>query len=252
MDSRRDFSSMSRNLPPILIAVVLLVSACQPRQTTPDIQSIVATGRAGTVQARTLATMVSATYTAIAIPTAAAGLAARPADKQAPATAPTAASTQDTCPSSSDGKTAYIDRQEGYCFLYPEDFFVDKPAVGTVVFLGAALDSSPEPLRAYITITNRGPVSGRTLDEIATSLWRESRNPYHVSNIRLGGQDALMAEGLVIGEKDIKSRQIFFTHNGSVYLITFSPVDPAEAYAKAMPDIQRFWDLATSTFMFIK
>ncbi len=238
-----------------LLLICILVSACQPRQAVQtaealDIHAIVATSMAGTQQARSLATIVAATFAAIA--------AAPGASREtlpgptAPASATGTSVPPGACTGGEPGKTPYIDAQEGYCFLYPEDFFVARPGAGIVEFLGKPLDNNPDPIRARINITRKEPVGGRTLDEIAASLWQDSRNPYRLSNIQLGGQDALVAENLVMGEADWKTKQLFFTHNSSVYLVTFSPVDTGAPYAKALPDIQRFWDLAIPSFRFIQ
>ncbi len=116
--------------------------------------------------------------------------------------------------------------------------------------MGPALDKSSQPLRAYINILRKERVNGRTLDEIALDIWKDSRSTYHLSNIQLGGQDALAAEGLQIGEAGWKVKQVLITHNGFVYLISLSPFDSTPPFDSALPDAQRFWNLAASSFAF--
>lgn len=240
----------------ILCIVTLLVSslanACRPAPTStgPNIDDIVATGRAGTQHAWTLGTMVSATQAALGgqAPTIPPPASTPP---PAPVTVPADAVSGDPCQQNGAGdRRSYVDEREGFCLFYPGDFFVNKPAAGIVEFLGPALDKSAQPLRAYISISRRERVSGRTLDEIALNVWKEPRGVYRMSNITLGGQDALVADDLVIGEAGWKVRQVIYTHGGFIYLISLSPVDSTPPFDAALPDIQRFWDLAVPSFTF--
>lgn len=231
----------------ILLACAAL-AACRPTPAapTPNIHELVATGRAGTQYAWTLDTMVAATQGALAGP---AQTPTPPGGEAASAPEPAAAS-ENPCAGSQPGKRAYVDENHGFCLFYPEDFFVNKPLNGGVEFLGPALDQSSQPLRAYINITRQESVNGRTLDELARDVWKESQGAYRLSNIRLGGQDALVAEDLQIGEAGWKVKQVLFTHNGSIYLISLSPVDPTPPFSSVLPDIQRFWDMAIPSFTY--
>lgn len=240
----------------VLCIVTLLVSglanACRPAPTStvPNIDDIVATGKAGTQYAWTLGTMVSATQAALAgqAPTL---LPPASTPSPAPATAPADAAPGDPCQRSGAGdRRSYVDEREDFCLFYPGDFFVNKPAAGIVEFLGPALDKSAQPLRAYISISRKERVSGRTLDEIALSEWKEPRGVYHMSNITLGGQDALVADDLVVGEATWKVKQVIYTHGGFIYLISLSPVDSTPPFDIVLPDIQRFWDVAIPSFTF--
>jgi hypothetical protein len=234
------------------LLVSSLANACRPApaSTGPNIDDIVATGRAGTQHAWTLGTIVSATQAALAgqaqtLPPPTRTL------PPAPATVPADAALGDPCHENGKGdRRSYVDEREGFCLFYPGDFFVNKPAAGTVEFLGPALDKSAQPLRAYISVSRKERVSGRTLDEIALSVWKEPRGAFRMSNITLGGKDALVADDLVIGEAGWKVKQVIYTHGGFVYLISLSPVDSTPPYDGALPDIQRFWDLAIPAFTF--
>lgn len=236
----------------ILFAAVLLTAllstACHPAAPSgPDINDLVATGMVGTRQAWAVGTIVSATNAALAA--RAAPPAPQAASTLTPEPLPTA---EDPCSSRGGGKLSYADSGVGYCLFYPDDFFVNKPVGGGVEFLGPALDKTNQPLRAYISIDYKEPVQGRTLDEIALSVWKEARPGYRISNIQLGGQDALVADGLLLNNNRWIIRQVLFTHNALVYLITLSPVDEKEPYAQAMPDVSRFWEMVKGSFLFKK
>ncbi len=237
----------------ILFALVWLASglaACRPAPAspTPDIGDVVATGMAGTLHARTLGTIVSATQAALAGKTQ---TAPPPSIPSPSAPAAQAAAPEDPCTAGGKGnRSAYVDNREGFCLFYPADFFVNKPGAGIIEFLGPALDKSNQPLRAYINVIRKEPVGGRTLDEIAMSTWKAPRSAYHLSNIQLDGQDALVASDLQLVDVAWKVKQIIFIHSGYVYLISISPFDSTSPYDKALPDAQRFWDLAIPSFTF--
>ncbi len=241
----------------IIILLSSLANACQsaPTSAVPNIDDIVATGRAGTQHAWALGTIVSATRSALTgqaktpPPPPGASEPAPPSPVLPAVNSPDPFS-GDPCTDKGPGKLSYADEKERFCLFYPDNFFVNKPSTGIVEFLGPALDSSTQPLRAYISISRKERVSGRTLDEIAMQIWAEPRSAFRMSNIQLGGRDALVAEDLLIGESDWKVIQIVFTHSNYVYLISLSPVDSAPPFDKALPDIQRFWDLAISSFKF--
>jgi len=110
-----------------------------------------------------------------------------------PPLATTAPLAENSCTGGGQGKRSYADAREGFCFFYPDDFFVNKPGQGNVEFLGPALDKSLQPVRAYINIAKKEPVGNRTLDEIAMSVWKEARSAYRLANISMGEQDALVA-----------------------------------------------------------
>lgn len=230
----------------ILFTLSLLPGACLPKSPSPgpDINNLVATGMLGTRQAWAIGTIVSATNAALA--SQAATLSPPAASTPSPTLLPTI---EHPCSSRGGGKLSYADTGDGYCLFYPDDFFVNKPGSGTVEFFGPALDQSAEPLRAYISIARKEPVKDRTLDEIAMSVWKEAHG-YQMMNIQLGGQDALVAEGLKIRNIGWNIQQVLFVHHGSVYLITLSPVDSKEPYSKARPDVDRFWEMARGSFVF--
>ena len=239
----------------LLAAVLggLLLAACGPKPDVPDVQNLVATGMAGTQQARGLLDTIVAGVAATAEARQHSPTAAPPSAPPAPQPPPQPGAqpgAESGCPDNSLGRVSYASPADGYCFLYPQDFLVQKPSPGVVEFLGPALDKSPQPVRAYINIERKEPVNGRTLDEIAASLWSTSRSPRRVTNLTLGGQEALAADNLEIGETSWKIKQLLFTHNNAVFVLTISPFDGAAPYTKALPDVQRFWELMTASFVF--
>jgi hypothetical protein len=231
----------------LFVLTIGLVSACTGQGPGPAflLSDLAETGIAGTQQARTLAVLVETalpppepTLTPLASPTT--GLPGIPRP-----TAPASA-----CTSSGPGREVYVYPAEGFCFVYPGDFQARQPDMGIVDFVGPALGDSLDPVRAYISIQRRDPVGNRTLDEIMLDEWNQSSRPYRSYNIQLGGRDAVVAEGLVLGNTDDQVMQVLFTHHDTVFTITLSPYESEEPYSPARLYLQRFWDLVIPSFTF--
>lgn len=237
------------------VIIIGLASACVPQmQGLQQLSDLAATGIAGTQYARALASLVAATQTAAA---PSATLTATPAPVQpTQPTGPTRTSPLSTdeapCKSSDPGVGVYDYRTEGFCFLYPSDFIPRQPDPGWVDFVGPALDDGSGEVRAYVTLLKKGAVNNRTLDEIMLSEWSQSGSPFRSYNISLGGRDAVAAEGLSFSETGTLVVQVIFTHNDSVYVMTFSPFETQPPFSPAHTYVQRFWTLATSSFQFFQ
>lgn len=233
-----------------LIAVIGLVSACTNQGPGPAflLSDLAETGIAGTQRARTLVVLVATTQ-----PTSTPIHTPRPSEQ--PQTVDTAESLKPTFPESACGLggagiEVYAYPSAGFCFLYPSDFIARQPDEGIVDFVGPALGDSSAPVRAYISIQKQDPVGGRTLDEIMLDEWNQSRSPFRSYNIQLGGQDAVVAEGLVLAESGAQVIQILFTHRDSVFTMTLSPYESEEPYSPARVYVQRFWETAIPSFTF--
>jgi hypothetical protein len=220
--------------------------ACQPKtQVGPNLNNLVATGMLGTRQAWAIGTIVSATNNAL--PVREITPAPTTAIIPSPSPLPTAA---DPCASRGEGKLSYADSGIGYCLLYPDDFFVNKPASGGVEFLGPVVNKNTDPGRAYISIKYKEPVNGHTLDELALKIWKDAQPGYRIKNIQLGGREALVADDLMIDNNRWAIRQVLFTYRDSVYLITLSPMDKKTPDAQEVRDVTRFWETAKGSFVF--
>src|SRR5689334_2476454 len=65
----------------------------------------------------------------------------------------------------------YTDSDGRYCLLYPANFQVRHETEGQVAFYGPALDNSPEPVMASLTIMNEGQAAGRAMTDIMGDYW---------------------------------------------------------------------------------
>lgn len=186
-----------------------------------------------------------------------------PAASQPPATAtlpppaptdaplPTQETQSNGCPVATAEATPYTNNQDGYCLLVPNSFSISQPTEGLLVISGPALDESIESVQAMLTISRIGSSGGRTLAEIAQEAWSAARSSYTQNTAQLGGDEAIMAEGLLIGEAEWTIKEVIVVHEGMAYKLTFTPVDESDGFAKAQPDIQKLWDAVIASFTFL-
>lgn len=231
----------------LLVLGMGLVSACANRGPGPAflLSDLAETGVAGTQRARTLAVLVQT-----ALPTSEPTTTPQPSPTAGLSGVPQPSAPAGACANGEPGREVYVYPSEGFCFLYPSDFQARQPDTGIVDFVGPALGDSSSPVRAYISIQRRDSVNGRTLDEITLDIWRGSRTPFRSYNIQLGGRDAMVAEGLALGDTDALVTQILFTHNDTVFTITLSPYENEAPFSPAQAYLQRFRETVIPSFTF--
>jgi hypothetical protein len=232
-----------------ILLVMALVSACTEQNPAFLLSDLAETGIAGTQYARALASLVAATQAAREpTPTPA------PALTEAVVTPGVAQPTapESACANGDPGREVYVYASEGFCFLYPSDFIARQPTDGTIDFVGPALGDANDPVRAYVSIQKKEPVNNRTLDEIMLEEWSPARVPFRSYNIQLGGRDALVAEGLTLGESDTLVTQVIFVQNKAVFVMTLSPYENQEPHSWAYPYMQKFWGMAIPSFTFFQ
>lgn len=136
---------------------------------------------------------------------------------------------------------------EGYCLALPQGFALGAQGDGSLVINGPALDQSPEPVRASLSVTVK-PAEGKTLAEIVDAYvdtLPPTETPVQRTETSLGGEPAIRLDG-------VPSRggttEIMAVHNDNLYSLAFQP-DP-QGVMEAAEDWQRLFELATSTFTF--
>lgn len=164
---------------------------------------------------------------------------------------PTKETQNNGCPVGTADATPYINNQDGYCLLVPNGFTISQPTEGLLIISGPVLDQSIESVRATLNISRIGSSGGRTLADIAKEVWSGARDAYTQNTLSLGGDAAIMAEGLLIGEAEWKIKEVIVIHQDMAYKLTFTPVDESSDFAKALPDIQKLWDQVIASFTFL-
>jgi hypothetical protein len=164
---------------------------------------------------------------------------------------PTPETQSNGCPVATAEATPYTNNQDGYCLLVPNGFSISQPTEGLLVISGPTLDESIESVQAMLSISRIGSSGGRTLTEITQEAWSAARGSYTQNAVTLGGDEAIVAEGLLIGEAEWTIKEVIVVHEGMAYKLTFTPVDESANFAKALPDIQKLWDTVIASFTFL-
>ncbi len=154
------------------------------------------------------------------------------------------------CPAAEPGKLPLNNSQDGYCLLYPEGFTILQPATNLLEIVGPDLDQTIEALSARVSIQKKPLPQGSSLETVAAALWSTAQPDYIESVITIGGEQGLYADHLQVGDAPARMRQIVVIHQGSYYILTFTPYDQADPFNKAMPDQQKAWDTITTSLRF--
>lgn len=151
---------------------------------------------------------------------------------------------EEVCPTASEGKLALNNEEHGYCLLYPEAYtFVEiNPGVADLVIDSIMNHTDP---RVSISVEDAG---SRTAQDLV-NVYLEDLNPadfgIEQSTIELGGQEATLLDHMP--GQDF-NRQLFALHNGRLYHLFFTPLDPEDSERQARFD--ELYDTVTTSFVF--
>ena len=180
-----------------MLAVALLIAACNPTGESQE----------------PAATVPVANETATAAPTVAAAT-----DAPATAEAPSEAA---ACPTPTDDTYLLRNPQHGYCLLYPTTHKVERPNADEVNLVVGSLLNTLDPRANIRVITGDGVTAEDFADDIVASF-----EGFDVarSETTVAGRPAVVLDNLP--GQDI-NRQVIFTHEDRLFHIYFSPIDPA-------------------------
>lgn len=169
-----------------------------------------------------LAAACGGNQTAAPSPTVAPTAAVPPAETAAPTEAPTEPLPElAACPEPKDDTYLLRDPRHGFCLLYPAGHKVERPNPDEVVLVVGGLLNAGDP-RAMITVT---PSDGRTAPELADEIVAGFEGfEVERSDGSVAGEPAIILDNLP--GQDI-NRRVIFEHEGRLYHIYFSPLDPA-------------------------
>lgn len=158
------------------------------------------------------------------------------------------------CPTAGEGSSQYIDLDNGFCLLYPQEFELNTFAdagYDRVSFLGPMLDpAAMEPVRTYMVIEANG--FANDLDSFQYALtWLEWFMPGFEPEREtgfIGGQPAVILKGLPFYGPPEQSA--FIIANGFKYRLNMAP------QVGDVPDLdeysQRVWEMVTGTIVFFE
>ncbi len=148
------------------------------------------------------------------------------------------------CPEASAGKLAYSNEEHGYCLLYPEAYTVVQINPDAIDLVIDSIMNHMDP-RVSISVEE---ANGRTADDLVNE-YLEGLNPadfgIEQSTIELGGQEATLLDHMP--GQDL-NRQLFLLHDGRLYHLFFTPLDPEDSDRQARFD--ELYDTVTKSFVF--
>ena len=155
-----------------------------------------------------------------------------------------------------EGLPTYLSRAQGICFAYPQHFALGEPATGQADIVGPALDASPDPLRATLTLQVR-PAAARSLSDLVASYALETGTAPETrpSDVTLDGEPGKLLEP-VMGRPN--TRSVLLVHAGQLYVLSFAPslkdslpAQQSGVWTTGERDMRALFEIATDSFAFL-
>ena len=157
------------------------------------------------------------------------------------------------CPLPEGDNNLYVDRENGFCLLYPADYNPEEfePRPDDVLFLLGPRESdkpkTQEEMAVGLTVEYNGPADGLDAAGYARK-WHEfygEGSPYEESTGTVNGQPAVILSDLPGFNAQ---RSAFVVANGIKYRITLWP--QPEDHAELAEAASRGWEMVTSAIVF--
>jgi hypothetical protein len=149
-------------------------------------------------------------------------------------------STPAGCPAATDATYLLRDPRHGFCLLYPVGHKIERPNPDEVTIVVGSLLNVTDP-RVGITVT---AADGQTAQDLAEEIIAGFEGfEIAQSETMVAGEPAIVLDD--VPGQDI-NRQVLFTHDGRLYHLYFSPVDPANT-----GPIEDFAETILGSFTFI-
>ena len=138
---------------------------------------------------------------------------------EAPATEEPAV--ESACPVAGDDTYLLRNPQHGYCLLYPATHKVERPNADEVNLVVGGLLNATDPRANIRVMTGDGKTAEAYADEVVAGF-----PGFEIvrSEATVAGEPAVVLDNMP--RQDI-NRQVIFSHEGRLYHIYFSPIDPA-------------------------
>jgi len=146
----------------------------------------------------------------------------------------------DACPVASDDTYLLRNPRHGYCLLYPTTHKVERPNADEVDLVIGGLLNATDPRASIRVMAADGRSAAAYADEIVAGF---TGFDFARSEATIAGEPAVVLDNLP--GQDI-NRQVIFTHEGQLYHLYFSPIDPANP-----PFIDDFARVILDSFTFM-
>lgn len=143
----------------------------------------------------------------------------------------------------------YIDQANGFCFAYPENFFIAAEANHEVEVQGPAVGEGIEPVYAKLVVNVEARQTGISLREQAEAFLDEfsgvEQTSLSWSEVEIDGQIGWRVEPVPVY---LSWRIIFTESNGHLYRLMYWPVDLEDT----AEDLAFLYQVSTQTFRFFQ
>jgi hypothetical protein len=150
------------------------------------------------------------------------------------------------CPVPGEGELGLTAWVEGYCLLYPSEYFLDPDFPGRIT--GGPLIDDFEPWGEIYTSLTTGTF-GYFDVETPIELLQErvdSIDPDSIEEVVIGGYPAVIFRNTA---GPWASRQAMILVDGFIYTIVAQPAEPLR-YPDGIPHLERIWDAVTGSLAF--
>ncbi len=138
---------------------------------------------------------------------------------------------------------AMVDKDRGFCLLYPDDYQVAEPSPGEVVLYAGSLMDVSRP-KVFIQVAD---AAGRTAAQAADAIVAEfGEGVERVFGVTVGYEVAERLDN--VPGQDL-SRQVIAVHGDKVYTLVFVPAD--EAQGDVYRDMEGLYELVLRSFRFL-
>ncbi len=138
---------------------------------------------------------------------------------------------------------AMVDKERGFCLLYPDDYQVAEPSPDEVVLYAGSLMDVSRP-KVFIRVED---AAGRTAAQVADAIAAEfDAGVERVFGVTVGYEVAERLDN--VPGQDL-SRQVIAVRGDRVYTITFVPAD--EAQGAVYREMEALYDLVLRSFRFL-
>jgi len=149
------------------------------------------------------------------------------------------------CPSTTADQSLFGSAEEGFCFLYPADFYVYPSQA--IILRTISPSSAADSAGGAVTITDED-LGERSIQDVADTIIAQNKGSGSPSKQEISldtGYPAFLLEGF---SGPPPWRALLMGHAGKAYLITFQPWDDSQPDIKA--NLERIYVSIVTSWMF--
>lgn len=152
------------------------------------------------------------------------------------------------CPTAGSGQRAFRNLVDGYCYLYPDDFYEDPNFPGRI--MGGPIWGDIGDFRdvqTNLVVGTFGKANGQTPRDLLYARPADMYDDASLLDTTLGGYPAVVFTNIA-GPWDSRDA-IIVTSSDAVYTIVSQPLEPVQ-FAAGIPYLDRLWSAISTSLQF--